>query len=220
MDGNSASASEIVAACLQDHERGFVVGSRSYGKGTVQNVLPLEYGRSALRLTVARYYRPNGKNIHRKQDATEEDEWGVSPDDGLAIELDEEHLAALSQRWREASYPSLIGHTPRFQPEMEDEPENNTEAEGELQDSDAKQDKEIPAKKSEADSNAGEGSDQDSGPASQDKVTSSPANASDSKLDRAPSTIRSGLLIDPQLRRAVEKIREEIEAKKPVTTAA
>ena len=39
------------------------------------------------RLTVARYYRPNGKNIHRGKDATEDDEWGVTPDDGLVVEL-------------------------------------------------------------------------------------------------------------------------------------
>ena len=48
IDGNSASASEIVAACLQDNDRAVVVGTRSYGKGTVQNILPLQYGRSAL----------------------------------------------------------------------------------------------------------------------------------------------------------------------------
>lgn len=47
IDSNSASASEIVAACLQDHDRAAIVGTRSYGKGTVQNILPLQYGRSA-----------------------------------------------------------------------------------------------------------------------------------------------------------------------------
>lgn len=107
IDSNSASASEIVAACLQDQHRASIVGTRSYGKGTVQNILPLQYGRSALRLTVARYYRPNGENIHRGKDATEADQWGVTPDDGLLVELDEASLRNLSQRWREASYPSL-----------------------------------------------------------------------------------------------------------------
>ncbi|GAA5510547.1 S41 family peptidase [Novipirellula caenicola] len=107
IDGNSASASEIVAACLQDHQRAVVVGTRSYGKGTVQNILPLQYGRSALRLTVARYYRPNGKNIHRVLDAKPEDEWGVSPNPDMEVSLDESTLEKLSKRWREASYPSL-----------------------------------------------------------------------------------------------------------------
>ncbi|WP_442508945.1 S41 family peptidase [Novipirellula sp. SH528] len=107
IDGNSASASEIVAACLQDHQRAVVVGTRSYGKGTVQNILPLQYGRSALRLTVARYYRPSGKNIHRVKEAKPEDEWGVRPNDEMEVSLDETTLEKLSKRWREASYPSL-----------------------------------------------------------------------------------------------------------------
>ncbi|GAA4468156.1 S41 family peptidase [Novipirellula rosea] len=107
IDGNSASASEIVAACLQDHQRAVVVGTRSYGKGTVQNILPLQYGRSALRLTVARYYRPSGKNIHRVIDAKPEDEWGVTPNPEMEVSLDESTLEKLSKRWREASYPSL-----------------------------------------------------------------------------------------------------------------
>lgn len=107
VDGNSASASEIVAACLQDNDRAVVVGTRSYGKGTVQNILPLQYGRSALRLTVARYYRPSGANIHRSVDATDADEWGVTPDDGFVVELDEESLVEVSQRWTEAAYPAM-----------------------------------------------------------------------------------------------------------------
>ncbi len=107
IDGNSASASEIVAACLQDNGRAVVVGNRSYGKGTVQNILPLQYGRSALRLTVARYYRPNGQNIHRGSDASEDDQWGVRPNEGMAVEIDEGKMELLAKRWREASYPAM-----------------------------------------------------------------------------------------------------------------
>ncbi|MEM9367597.1 MAG: S41 family peptidase [Planctomycetota bacterium] len=107
IDQESASASEIVAAALQDHSRAVVAGTRSYGKGTVQHVLPLEYGRSALRLTVAKYYRPSGKNIHRSKDATDEEVWGVSPDEGMSIAMDEATQIRLAQVWREASYPLL-----------------------------------------------------------------------------------------------------------------
>lgn len=76
----SASASEIVSACLQDHHRAIIVGERTWGKGSVQNVIELEGGASALKLTTASYHRPSGKNIHRFPDAKETDEWGVSPD--------------------------------------------------------------------------------------------------------------------------------------------
>src|SRR5205085_3738359 len=75
----SASASEIVAAALQDHARAVVVGERSYGKGSVQNIIPMEGGASALKLTTASYWRPSGKNIHRFPDSKEEDDWGVKP---------------------------------------------------------------------------------------------------------------------------------------------
>ena len=81
----SASASEIVAACLQDHERAVVIGERTFGKGSVQNIVELEGGRSALKLTTAGYLRPNGKNIHRFPGASDEDEWGVRPNEGFEV---------------------------------------------------------------------------------------------------------------------------------------
>lgn len=107
IDGNSASASEIVAACLQDHGRATIVGSRSFGKGTVQNVLSLDYGRSALKLTTARYYRPNGHNIHRLPDAKVEDEWGVSPDEENRVEIEDEAYINLIQQWERSTYPVI-----------------------------------------------------------------------------------------------------------------
>jgi len=84
---NSASAAEIVSACLQDHKVAVVVGERSYGKGSVQNIIDLEDGNSVLKLTVATYQRPSGKNIHKFKNAKESDEWGVSPDKGLEVKL-------------------------------------------------------------------------------------------------------------------------------------
>ena len=82
----SASASEIVAACLQDHHRAVIVGERSWGKGSVQNVIELEKGTSALKLTTASYHRPSGKNIHRFPGTTES-EWGVMPDPGYEVKF-------------------------------------------------------------------------------------------------------------------------------------
>jgi carboxyl-terminal processing protease len=88
----SASASEIVSACLQDHDRAVVVGERTWGKGSVQNIISLESGASALKLTTARYMRPSGKNIHRFPDSKPEDEWGVHPNDGLEVKFSRQEL--------------------------------------------------------------------------------------------------------------------------------
>jgi carboxyl-terminal processing protease len=84
---NSASASEIVSAALQDHKRAVVVGQRSYGKGSVQNIIDLDGGNSVLKLTVASYYRPSGENIHKFKNAKNSDKWGVSPDKGAEVKL-------------------------------------------------------------------------------------------------------------------------------------
>jgi carboxyl-terminal processing protease len=95
----SASASEIVSAALQDHHRAVVIGERSYGKGSVQNIIPMESQTSALKLTTASYWRPSGKNIHRFPDSKETDEWGVKPDPGFEIKLtDEERRAYFEDR--------------------------------------------------------------------------------------------------------------------------
>jgi carboxyl-terminal processing protease len=84
---NSASASEIVSAALQDHHRATVVGQRTYGKGSVQNIFELDDGNSVLKLTVASYYRPSGENIHRFRNSKTTDQWGVSPDKDCEVKL-------------------------------------------------------------------------------------------------------------------------------------
>jgi carboxyl-terminal processing protease len=89
----SASASEIMAACLQDHQRAVVVGERTWGKGTVQNVIPIEGGKSILTLTTASYWRPSGKNIHRSEKSRPEDDWGVRPDAGCDVKMSDEEFA-------------------------------------------------------------------------------------------------------------------------------
>ena len=95
----SASASEILAAALQDHGRAVIIGERSYGKGSVQNVIPMESQSSALKLTTASYWRPSGKNIHRFPDSKETDEWGVKPNPEMEVKLEDKERVDY-QRWR------------------------------------------------------------------------------------------------------------------------
>ncbi|MDC0109619.1 S41 family peptidase, partial [Amylibacter sp.] len=71
INGGSASASEIVAGALQDHQRAIIVGTKSFGKGSVQTIIPLSSDGAAMRLTTARYYTPSGRSIQSL---------GVSPD--------------------------------------------------------------------------------------------------------------------------------------------
>ncbi len=104
----SASASEIVSAALQDHKRAVLVGERSWGKGSVQNVIELEGGSSALKLTTAQYLRPNGRNIHKFPGAKDDEEWGVAPDPDHKIELSLRELQEYSDYRRQRD---VIGGT-------------------------------------------------------------------------------------------------------------
>jgi carboxyl-terminal processing protease len=70
VDGGTASASEIVAGALQDHKRAVIMGTQTFGKGSVQTILPLGHN-TGLKLTTARYYTPNGRSIQAK---------GIAPD--------------------------------------------------------------------------------------------------------------------------------------------
>jgi carboxyl-terminal processing protease len=94
INGGSASASEIVAGALQDHKRAVIVGTRSFGKGSVQTVLPVTET-SAVKLTTARYFTPDGRSIQAQ---------GISPD--IAIEQSE--VTPLEQRFYKES--DLPGH--------------------------------------------------------------------------------------------------------------
>ena len=99
VDGLTASAAEIVAACLQDHGRAVVVGSRTFGKATVQTLLPLDDGRGLLKLTTAEYLRPAATPLHRRPDAREDATWGVVPDRGYEVAPPAEVLERLRD-WR------------------------------------------------------------------------------------------------------------------------
>lgn len=97
IDGASASASEIVAGAIQDRDRGLILGMTSFGKGSVQSVIPLRNGRDgALRLTTARYYTPAGRSIQGT---------GITPDIAVSYaHLDEDK----AERLRESDLPNAI----------------------------------------------------------------------------------------------------------------
>ena len=97
INGGSASASEIVAGALQDHKRATLIGTRSFGKGSVQTIIPLGAGNGALRLTTARYFTPAGRSIQAK---------GISPDIEVLQEVPD-NLKAQTDSKGEAS---LRGH--------------------------------------------------------------------------------------------------------------
>jgi carboxyl-terminal processing protease len=97
INGGSASASEIVAGALQDHKRSTVIGTRSFGKGSVQTIIPLGNNNGALRLTTARYYTPSGKSIQAK---------GIIPD----IEVLQDVPDDLKARSDTKGESSLRGH--------------------------------------------------------------------------------------------------------------
>jgi carboxyl-terminal processing protease len=97
----SASGSEIVAACLQDHERAIIMGERSYGKGSVQNIQPFEGGE--LKFTTASYWRPSGKNINKSSTGGKEDEdWGVLPNPGFRLDLTDKERDQLYEHQHDA----------------------------------------------------------------------------------------------------------------------
>jgi carboxyl-terminal processing protease len=120
----SASAAEIVAGALQDHDRAFVVGERTFGKGLVQRpfrLRPISNGQVSIKLTTAYWYLPKGRNVQRSDDS---EDWGVLPD--LTVDLTLDETKSLTARWSSAaiihpagvdsSEGSVDGSSPSSQP--------------------------------------------------------------------------------------------------------
>lgn len=95
---STASAAEIVAGALRDHHRAAVVGERTYGKGSVQEVVELDRRRGAIKLTTAYYYLPSGQCIQRTAKAEETGDWGVAPT--VPVNLTAKQRQRCLQMWR------------------------------------------------------------------------------------------------------------------------
>ena len=103
INGGSASASEIVAGALQDHKRAAMLGTRSFGKGSVQTIIPLGSGNGALRLTTARYFTPSGRSIQAK---------GIVPDIEVLQDVPDELKARADTQQRGHAARPPLGRRP------------------------------------------------------------------------------------------------------------
>jgi carboxyl-terminal processing protease len=113
VNGYSASASEIVAGCLQDHGRALIVGSRSYGKGSVQTILPFEETGGRLKITTATFWRPNGKNLNKPSTSgKDEEDWGVKPNRNYDTPLSVKELNDLMDYQRDREIINRPGRPP------------------------------------------------------------------------------------------------------------
>ncbi|CAK0741657.1 Carboxy-terminal-processing protease [Gammaproteobacteria bacterium] len=131
VNGGSASASEIVAGALQDHHRALIMGQKTFGKGSVQTILPLSGGNTALKITTALYYTPSGRSIQAEgiqPDIVLENVKVASVAEGDVLALKESDLthhlsnAANEKKLKEGREGKEIGTTKPHKPGEEDEP--------------------------------------------------------------------------------------------------
>ncbi len=208
----SASASEIVSACLQDHGRAVVMGERTWGKGSVQNVIELEEGRSLLKLTTAGYVRPSGKNIHRFNDSDDDDEWGVTPDEGFRMRLGDAEIVGLMEdrRDRDIVRPDTdADEKPDADPAADEgdaEPEEANDGDSDSDDSDGDD--------SDGDDSDGDDSDGDEPDAEADPEAEEGSDTEEESSDDEESATgeepEEPAFIDRQLRMAVEYLTGEL----------
>lgn len=103
VNGFSASGSEIVSAALQDHGRAIIIGERSYGKGSVQQITPFKQTDADIKITNATFWRPSGKNLNKPStNGSESEDWGVRPDPSFEIKLDRKEATELTERLRDS----------------------------------------------------------------------------------------------------------------------
>jgi carboxyl-terminal processing protease len=233
----SASASEILSACLQDHKRAVVIGERTWGKGSVQNVIELEGGKSALKLTTASYYRPSGKNIHRFPDSKESDEWGVMPDPGFELTLNMRQTERLIRDRRErdilvakrkaaadaaaAAEPAEGGQPKTEEPKPDSaKPDQRKDADAKSEEPKSEDAKPAESKSDEPKSDAPKSDEPKSdvpksdAPKSDDPNSDAPAKPEGSKpaepTDDKAKDAGSSSVVDPQLQKAIDYLTQEL----------
>ncbi|MFG0251390.1 MAG: S41 family peptidase, partial [Phycisphaerales bacterium JB038] len=117
VNDESASASEILAGALRDHDRAVIVGTRTFGKGTVQTVVPLESNAGQLKITEAYYYLPSGRQVHRTDRSVK---WGVDPTPGFYVSTTRDERRGINRWSYDADIIAQVGEEP-FQPRAEPE---------------------------------------------------------------------------------------------------
>lgn len=209
----SASASEILSASLQDHKRAVVIGERTWGKGSVQNVIELEGGKSALKLTTASYFRPSGKNIHRFPDSKDSDEWGVMPDAGFELALNVRQTEQLIRNRRERDILVAKHGKSSETPPAE---ANVAEKTGEKAAEPAEEKKPADADKTSEEKPADNSSDAkpaDEKPTEEKPADAKPADekpAKPAKPEEAKSAEAKPAFIDLQLQKALDYLSQEL----------
>ena len=138
VDGSTASAAEILAGALKDNDRAIVVlGSRTFGKGSVQTLVKLKDDAGAIRLTTAYYQLPRGEDIDRREGKAD---WGVDPTDGYYVPVDSKTLDASIRKRLERDRLGAAVEAPKVTPESIERDESDPQARGRLEDPDGPDD--------------------------------------------------------------------------------